>query len=117
MQKKRPENETFMEMRNFLTKDLAKYLYTTLINPIFSYCDFIYDGTSQRNKDKLQVKQNAALRAITKSAIDTAVCRIQDDLQIDNLAIARHKSTLKMVYRGYSKQGPPQLNKMFEKYV
>ncbi len=105
------------KMRNFITKDLDKYLYTTLINPIFTYCDFIYDGTSQRNKDKLQVKQNAALRAITRSPIDTSVHLIYADLQIDKLAIARRKSTLKMVYRGYSKQGPPQLNKMFENYV
>ncbi len=105
------------KMRNFITQDLAKYLYQTLINPIFTYCDFIYDGTTQKNKNKLQIKQNAALRAVTHSKIDTAMYRIHDELLLDDLTVSRRKSTLKMVYRGYSNQGPPHLNKMFENYI
>ena len=65
----------------------------------------------------MQVKQNAALRAIKRCQIDTALCRLHDELQLDNLTVARQKSTLKMVFRGYSNQGPPHLNKMFENYI
>ena len=53
-------------MRNFINQPLAKYLYQSLIHPVFQYCDFIYDGCTITLKNKLQVTQNAALRAVRK---------------------------------------------------
>ena len=38
-------------------------------------------------------------------------------MEIDNLTTARRKSTIKMVYRGYTKTGPPELNSMFAQYL
>ena len=62
--KKVSQRNRLWKMRNFIPESLAKYLYTTLIAPMFNYCDFIYDGTSNYNKHKLQVMQNASLRAV-----------------------------------------------------
>ena len=105
------------KMRSFIMQDLARYLYLTLINPVFSYCDFIYDGTSETNKHKLQVKQNDAMRAIARTNIYTPINELHERLEIDSLSTARYKSTLKIVYRGITNAGPPELNSLFEQYI
>ena len=46
-------NRILWKLSNFIPETLAKYLYQTQIHPIFSYCDFLYDGTSVANKQKL----------------------------------------------------------------
>ena len=66
------------KMRNFISLDLAKYLYTTSIQPVFIYCDFIYDGTSKTNKQKLQICQNSALRAVKNCRLDYPTTTVND---------------------------------------
>ena len=102
-------------MHNFILESLALYLYKTLIIPIFTYCDFIYDRTSLGNKHRLQVAQNCLLRAVKQVKMDYPVKRLHDDLKIDYLNVAREKSVIKMVYRGYHEIGPPILNELFKK--
>ena len=86
-------------MRNFINQPLAKYLYQSLIHPVFQYCDFIYDGCSITLKHKLQVSQNAALRAVRKCACDYSTRQLHDDLEIDILSVAWMKSTLDLACR------------------
>ncbi len=43
---------------------LAKTLYTSLIYPYLVYCSLIMDGMKEGLKDKLQIYQNAALKAV-----------------------------------------------------
>ena len=40
----------------------ALYLYGSLIAPMFSFNDFVYDGLNRMKNDKLQVAQNNCLR-------------------------------------------------------
>ena len=54
------------KMRSFIDENLAKYLYKSLIHPIFGYCDFIYDGCNKGLAKKLQIPQNNALRVVKK---------------------------------------------------
>ena len=103
-------------MRPYIDEPLAKYLYTTLINPLFAYCDFVYDGYSIEIARKLQNAHNGALQAIKKCKIEYPVIKLHDELEIDFLSDARRKSTLKMVYRGVHNQGPYELNNIFEFY-
>ena len=110
-------NRLLWKMRNFIPESLAKYLYTTLIAPIFNYCDFIYDGTSNYNKQKLQVMQNASLRAVKRTKLEYPVKRLHDELEIDFLGDIRKKSTIKLVYRGVNNMGPEFLNNNFNEYV
>ena len=51
-------------IRSFISKDLAFTLYRSLIEPHLLYCNFILEGTSSTNKQKVQVQQNNALRAV-----------------------------------------------------
>ncbi len=104
------------KVRNFIDLNLATYLYKTLIHPLYTYCDFVYDGCNASNKLKLEISQNAALRAVNKSPYDYPIARLHDDLEIDNLTTSRQKSTLKIVYRALSNTGPERLNNMFTVY-
>ncbi len=104
------------KVRNYIDLNLATYLYKTLIHPLYTYCDFLYDGCSISNKSKLQISQNAALRAVNKSPYDYPTVRLHNDLEIDNLATAHQKSTLKIVFRAQSNTGPQNLNNMFTIY-
>ena len=94
-------------MRSFITQSLAKYLYKTLIEPVFTYCDFIYDGCYQYDKDKLQIAQNNSLR----------VSRLHEELQIEYLSVARQKSTIKMTFQGIHNLNPSKINELFEIYT
>ena len=51
-------------MRNFISYELARSLYISLIDPVFNYCCEIYDGCFLNAACKLQVAQNKALRAV-----------------------------------------------------
>ncbi len=54
-------------VRSIITLNLAKQLYTSLVEPHFLYLDYIYDGCGVTAKNKLQVCQNNALRAMLKT--------------------------------------------------
>ena len=117
IQKVSNRNRLLWKLRSFIPESLAKYLYTTLIAPVFTYCDFIYDGTSETNKNKLQIIQNASLRAIKRTRLEYPTKRLHDELNIDYLEVTRKKSTLKVVYRGVNELGPPILNNLFSAYL
>ena len=51
-------------INKLLPQHLRMTLYQTLISPIFNYVDIIYGGCTQKNKQKLQVTQNFAVRSI-----------------------------------------------------
>ena len=97
----------------FISQALDKYVYLTLIHPIFTYCGFIYDGTTSTNQNKLQIKQNVSLRAIKYCPFGVSSKRLHDELEIYDLHTCRYKSTLKIVYRGVTNSGPPELDNLF----
>ena len=104
------------KVRNFITLDLAKYLYQTLIQPLFTYVDFVYDGCSQTISNKLQVTQNSAPCAVKNCKFDYSTTRLHNELEIEGLSVCRKKSSIKMVYRGYHGLRPDILNKLFVPY-
>ena len=88
-------------------------LYTSLIYPHFLYCNFIIDGTSKHNKNKLQVQQNNALRAVLKADYDVPTAKLYTDAGVDTLYVCMKKTACKIVYRGVHEMGPPIYNKLF----
>ena len=105
------------KMCNYISQDLTKYLYLSLIHPIFTYCDFAYDLCNKGASHKLQVYQNAALRAARNCRYDYSSAHLHNDLETCNLQMCRRKSSLQIVYHGYMNQGPPSLNSMFNPYL
>ena len=101
---------------NYIDGGLAKYLYLTMIHPLYTYSDSIYDGCSVSNANCLQISQNAALRAVRKCPPYYPTRNVYSSLELDTLDVSRIRSTLKLVYRGVNHLGPPDLNEMFTLY-
>ncbi len=100
-------------LRSFISLDLAKMLYRSLIQPHFLYCSFILEGTTHTNLSNLQVQQNCALRAVKGvDPIYSGECL--RELNIDSVNIMTYKSACKFAYEGFYDLGPPVLNGMFE---
>ena len=102
------------KLQSFIPESLAKYLCKSLIELIYTYCDFLYDGTTSANQQRLQVAQNSSLRTIKRCKLDSLTKKLHDDLESDYLSHTRKKNSLKIVYRSLTNQGPPQLNSYFE---
>ena len=116
LQKVNQRTKILWKMRAYINESLAKYLYTTLINNLFAYCDFINYGCSTDISCWLQVAQNGALRAIKNCKIEYLMVKLHDELEIDYLCDSHKKSTAKMVYQGIHNLGPMENNNMFEMY-
>ncbi len=101
------------KMRGFISQDLALYLYKSLIHPVITYGDFIYDGGLKLNLSSMQIAQNKALRAVRKCKPDYPNKRLHAELGVEMLDV----STAKMVFRGIHNQGPPELNNMINIYA
>ena len=61
--KVRSRSGVLWRMRSFISEELAKELYQTMVHPHFSYADIIYDASNQSLSNKLQTQQHLALKA------------------------------------------------------
>ena len=55
-------------VRPFVSMHTAIRIYKGLIEPHFDYCSSVWDGLTQQFSEKLQKRQNRAIRVITKSS-------------------------------------------------
>ncbi len=100
-------------VRSFIDDGLAMKLYNSLIYPHFLYCNFILDGTSKTNKNKLQIQHNNALRAVLRADYDIPTAKLYSDARVDNIETCMKKTTCKIVYKGINNMGPPVYEKFF----
>ncbi len=100
-------------VRSFISRDLAKYLYTSLIAPHFAYLDHIYDGCNATSSKRLQATQNNALRAILKVEARYPTTALHEETGIDYLAQIRMRSTCIEVYKSIHNMNPANVSDMF----
>ncbi len=86
-------------VRNCIGKELAIDLYTSLIDPHFQYCAFLYDSCQLAQKRKLQICQNKALRAVLKVGNRFSSTALHADSGINWLGTSRAKSTCIEIYK------------------
>ena len=79
-------------MRSHITRELALSLYNSLIEPVFLYCNTIYDGMSLTNRHKLQVYQNSALRAVARVDKRYSATLLHQELSVEWLDVQQCKS-------------------------
>ena len=72
-------------IRHFISKDLAFTLYKSLIEPHLQYCNFILEGTSQANLQKLQVQQNNAVRSVCCVEGNYSGTQLRKELHVDSV--------------------------------
>ena len=54
----------------------------SLIDPLFLYCCYVYDGMSRTLSNKLQVTQNSALRAVAQVGERASATQLHATLEI-----------------------------------
>ena len=100
-------------MRSFISEGLAKELYNSLIDPHFGYADIIYDACNQTCKNKLQVHQNAALRAVKNVEMSFNTQRLHDQTGVKWLDIERKERCCIEAYKGLHNLSSNNVNNMF----
>ena len=100
-------------VRPFISKSLAQYLYTSLIHPHFSYCDYIYDACNTTQARKLQVAQNNALRAVLNVDLRFSATKLHADTGITELSESHKKSTCIEVYKAVNGLSTVAMSNMF----
>ena len=68
-------------------------------------------------KDKIQVQQNNALRAVLNVDFRFPTCRLNSELGIDTTRVDMKKACCKIVFKGFYDLGLSALNDMFTLYV
>ena len=90
------------------------YIYGSLIAPLFSFNDYIYDGLDKQYSEKLQIAQNNCLRTCLKCDRQTPRTKLHEDSKIIPLATQRFISSSTIVYQGLNKESTPFINNMFK---
>ena len=101
-------------MRNFISQDLALYLYNSLIKPVFTYCDYIYDGCGKTVSKQLETLNNGALKAVKNINHRYSATALHDDLGVPWLYEMRKQSTCVELYKMLDGKGPPSLTREFK---
>ncbi len=103
-------------VRTFISKDLALNLYKTLIHPMFSYCNYIYDGCALTTARFLQIVQNNTLRAVMHVEARFSTELLQETLEVEWLDVSRQKSLSTEIYKCLNDLGPPNLKRVLVKH-
>ncbi len=98
-------------VRPAIDRKSAFSLYVSLIQPLFDYCDVVYDGLSQQDSQKLQKLQNIAMHFILQCEPRTRTKEMQDELELDSLVVRRWKHTCHEMFKIYNAISPQYLTK------
>ena len=98
---------------SFIPQTLAKSLYLSLIYPHLLYRNFALDGASQTLKQRLQVQQNKAMRAVLKHDYLYPSAQLYIEARVDKVSVTIKKSLCNIVYQGVNKVGAEVYNSMF----
>ncbi len=80
-------NRMLWKIRSFIPQEQAKYSYKTLIHHLFTYADFVYDGTSVTNQ-----KNSKCAKTIHFEQLKSVIMTIPppDYIMIWQLTISKH---------------------------
>ncbi len=102
-------------MHNQIGRGTAIYLYKSLINPIFTFSDYVYAGISEQDKSKLQVLQNSCIRICLKCDKRTPRTTLYSESGIEPLEMQRNQNIVSLVYQGVNQESTPFINQLFSK--
>ena len=100
-------------MRPYIGQPLAYDLYSSLIEPHFTFGDIIYDGGTKGGKAKLQVAQNTALRAVMNVRPYYSSKSLHNELGEEWLDTKRRHHCCTMTYKGIYDLAPANINALF----
>ena len=77
------------QARDYVPLYVLNAIYKSLIQPVFVYCDVVWDNLDQGLATKLQKLQNRAARIITFQGYDVCSAQIRKQLNWEELASRR----------------------------
>ena len=100
----------------FISQNSAMQIYKALIFPHFDCCSTVWDGLNSTLSDIVQILQNRAARAITRTSYDIKSNDILKELNWDTLTVRRKKQTALLMFKVMNKRAPKYLENLFQEY-
>ncbi len=108
-----PKMKLLGKIREYIGQDTSIYLYNCLINPLFSFNDYIYGSINNTEATRLQVLQNNCIRTCLRCEKRTPRTVLYEDSGIKPLDEQRKEHTCSVVYQGLNQISTPYINNMF----
>ena len=103
------------QARKFVPKNILLVIYSSLILPLFDYCDAVWANLNKGLSSKLQKLQNRAARIITFQGYDIRSSDILNHLNWDQLSVRRSKRICVIMNNIINGTVPDYLSQMFMK--
>ena len=108
-----PKLKMLNRIRCYIGTGTALYLYNSLLAPLFSFNDYIYDDMQKADKDKIQVIQNTCLWTCLSCNKRIARLELYTASRVLPLQEQREISTCCIVYNGLNQLSTPFINELF----
>ena len=112
-----PKLKLLNKIRCNIGQATSIYLYNCLLNPLFSFNDYIYDSINNSDANRLQVLQNNCIRACLKCDKRTSRKTLYDKSGVKPLNEQRKEHTSSIVYQGLNQISTPFINNMFTRVM
>jgi len=96
-------------IRSFVPRKTLQFIFNSLIQPHFDYCNVVWGNCNKTLADKLQKLQNRAARILTFSSYDTNADRLFEELGWQKLETQRQVHKAVMVYKSVNGLAPDYL--------
>ena len=99
--------------RPYITQNIAVIIFNSLVQPLFDYCDVVWDNLSITQATRLQKLKNWAGRVITQKGYETRSHVIREELGWDTLQHTRNKHKVILMYKILNSLAPQYLADQF----
>ena len=110
-----PKIMTLRRIRKYITTKTSLYMYKSLIEPCFTFNDFIYDPLTIHDQNRLQVLQNSCLRTCLQRGPLSHRADLFNDSNVLPLDVQRKVHCTHFVYRALNQESTRYLNNMYNK--
>ena len=93
--------------------DVLNTIYKSLIQPVFDYCDVVWDNLGQGLATRIQKLQNRAAHIITFQGYDVCSAQIRKQLNWEELASRRQRHLSLLMYDTVNGNVPSYLSNLF----
>ena len=102
------------QVRRFISQNTAVTIFNSLIQPIFDYCDVVWDNLSVTQATRLQKLKNRAGRIIKQQGYETRSHVIREELGWVTLQQTRSKHKVTLIFKIINKMAPLYLTDLFQ---
>lgn len=105
------------QVKQFVPLETSQTIYKSLIQPLFDYCDVVWDNMPITTATRLQKLQNRAARVITSQGYEVRSSELIDQLHWKRLCHSRAEHMTIMMYKVLNNMAPSYLRDHFKIYT